>query len=77
MKTMTKEEFLKELAFVLNEDELKEDQNLNTVADFDSMGVMGIVAMIDRTLKFRASVDVIRDARTVGDLVKLVAEKLT
>ena len=73
---MTKEEFLKELAFVLDEDELKENQDLKTISRFDSMGVMGIVAMIDRKLKFRASVDAIRDAQTIGDLVKLVADKL-
>ncbi len=74
---MTKDEFLAELANTLNEDSLAEDQDLKTVADFDSTGVLGIIAMISGKLKVKVNLDAIRDAQKVGDLVKLVEEKLT
>ena len=73
---MTKEEFLEELASTLSENHLDENRELGSVELFDSTGLMSVLVMVDRLLGIRLNVDAMRDCKTVGDLVKLVADKL-
>jgi acyl carrier protein len=74
---MTKNEFLEELAIVLDEDQLDENRKMETIARFDSMGIMGCIAMIQKKLSLRINVDMLRSCKTIGDLIVLMGEKLS
>jgi acyl carrier protein len=73
---MTKDEFLIELARVMDEDTLTEDRLTNSIGNYDSMGVLGVIAMIHQKLQHKVDIFSLLKCKTVGDLVNLVAEKL-
>jgi acyl carrier protein len=75
--TMTKEEFLTELANILNEDSLTEEQPLADISAFDSMGVMSVIVVIQRELKTKVNVNELLICKKVGDIIQLVADKLS
>jgi acyl carrier protein len=73
---MTKDEFLTELANVLEESVLTEDRATSSIAMYDSLGVLGVIAMIQAKLQYKVDIFMLLECRTVGDLVRLVGDKL-
>lgn len=70
-------EFLEELAAVLNEDpaNLTLESELESIEGWDSMGLLGVVALLDSLRDVPLDMDSLQEWQTVGDLVKLVAGK--
>ena len=75
---MTKQEFLRELADVLNEDpaDVTDGKEVNALDGWDSAGLLGVIAMLDSELDLQVDVDRLRGCKTVGDLVALAGDKL-
>lgn len=75
---VTKEQLIKELAGVLNEDSaiLNENTPLESLAGWDSTGLLGVIALLDGDLGVSLDVDRLRQCKTVGNLVELCAGKL-
>jgi acyl carrier protein len=75
---MTKPEFLEELATILNEDEedVKLETELESLTGWDSVGLLGVIAMLDGDLGVAIDVDKLRECNTVQDLVNLAGDKL-
>jgi len=75
---MTKAEFIEELAIILNEDpeNVKPETEVESLAGWDSTGLLGVIALLDGDLGVSVDVDGLRDCRTVGDLVDLASVKL-
>jgi len=75
---VTKQEFLRELADVLNEDpaDVTDGKEVNALDGWDSAGLLGVIAMLDSELDLQVDVDRLRGCKTVGDLVALAGDKL-
>lgn len=69
---MTKSEFIDELKEAIEVDDLTEDQKLADLEEFDSLAVMGIVAMVFTHFNKKLSGTDIQKAATVKDLMELV-----
>jgi acyl carrier protein len=76
---MPKSDFLRKLEVLLELDpeELKGDEELVTIERWDSLGLMGFIALVDRTLQVRLSGKQITKAKTVNDLVALLGDRIT
>jgi acyl carrier protein len=70
---MTREEFIQELACILDEDAatMQADTPLKDVAGWNSTGALGYIAFVDGELGVEVDVDQLRKCRTVGDLAVL------
>ena len=66
------EEFLKEMADILDEETVKEDDRLDGFESWDSLAVLSVVAMADARYRATFSAREIRDVATVGDLYRLL-----
>ena len=75
---MTKIEFLEELAIILNEDveSVKLETELELLTGWDSVGLLGVIALMDGDLGATVDVDKLRECNTVQDLVDLAGDKL-
>lgn len=75
---MTRTEFLEELALGLNEDpeDVTPEAELESLAGWDSTGMLGVIAMLDGDLGVTIDVDRLRSCRTVQDLMDLASDKL-
>ena len=75
---MTKQEFIEELATILNTepDEVQPSTELASLSGWDSTGLLGVIALLDAELGVEADVDRIRECKTVQNLVDTVADKL-
>ncbi|MCY2930927.1 MAG: acyl carrier protein [Planctomycetota bacterium] len=71
---MTKQEFVEELATILNEDAAK----LTPGAElgWDSTGLLGVISLLDGELEMQLDVDRLRECKTVQDLLTMVGDKL-
>lgn len=76
---MTKKEFYLQLDELLElpPGTIKGDEQLADVARWDSLSVMGFVALLDREFGLRASGESINACRTVPELVALTGGKVT
>lgn len=76
---MTKQEFLLLIDELLEEDPgtLTGDERLADIEMWDSMTVLGFIALIDEKFKLVISGDDLTHCETVNDLAKLVGEKIT
>ena len=76
---MTKNEFLEELSFLLNEspDVLADDTELDSLEGWDSTCLLGVIALMDGELGIELDIDAFRECKTIGDMVKMASEKLT
>ncbi|MGH2266689.1 acyl carrier protein [Campylobacter taeniopygiae] len=70
---MDKKEFLKAIAEILmtNENNLKEETELNSFPDFDSIGYLEITMLLEKELKIEVNPSEIRSLKTIKDLLKL------
>ena len=75
---MTKQELIQQLADVLNEDPsaVQLDTDLESLAGWDSAGLLGVIAMLDDELRVTIDVDRLRQCKTVADLVALAGDKV-
>ena len=75
---MTKQEFIGQIEEVLEIDRgtLTEDEMLFNVAGWDSLAVMSFIAMVDENLGVALRAPTIASAKSISDLVALVADNL-
>jgi acyl carrier protein len=78
VNTMTKVDFVRKLEaeLGLKDGTLTDTTPLSSVAAWDSMGRMAVLAMIDSELDFTLAPGVLQHCRTVADLVAAVSAKL-
>ena len=76
---MTKQEFIDEIEFILNEKPgtLTEETPLAPLSGFDSTGLLGLIALYDGDLGIKADVDRLRASQTVADLITMAGGQLT
>lgn len=75
---MTREEFLRQLddLFELEAGTLTGDEPLNTFQAWDSMTVLGFIALLDEHFSLSVPTSAIMQAETVNGLIELVKERL-
>lgn len=69
-----KEELLKKIAIVLEVDEVKLDDALNSFEEWDSLTAFSIIALVDSDYNKSLSNSQIRQFVTVNDLVSYILE---
>ena len=71
---MKKDSFFKEFAEYLEfEDvELKEDTNLNSIDEYDSLAQMSIIAFADEKFNIKLSAEQLRNITTIKSLMELI-----
>ncbi len=76
---MNKQEFLNALEEILELDNntLKGDEVLMDLEQWDSLAFLSVIAMADETFNIVIQGDKLEEINTIGDLVNLVAERLT
>lgn len=75
---MTKQEFIGLIEDVVEMDRgtLDEREMLFNVTGWDSLAVMSFIAMVDENLEVTLKAPTIADAKSITDLISLVADKL-
>ena len=75
---MTKTEFLEELATILNEEpeSINPETEVDSLAGWDSTGLLGLIALLDGDLGVSIDVDKLRECKTIQDLIGLAGDKL-
>lgn len=75
---MNKAEFIEELAIILNEDpeSITPETELESLAGWDSTGLLGVIALLDGDLGVTVDVDRLRECKMVQNLMDLAADKL-
>jgi len=75
---MTRKEFIAEIALLMevDADALTEETRLKDMEGWNSLAVVGFIAMVDEHLGFTPSPKMIVESVTIGDLVKIVAARL-
>lgn len=76
---MTKQEFLRNLEDLLetNPGSIKEDQALADLNGWDSLTVIGFIAMIDEQFGVSLPSQIIGEAKTVLDLIALLGDRIS
>lgn len=76
---MTDAEFLTHLDEILNRTagSTRRGEALADLEGWDSLAMLGLIALADAELGLRLTGKQIKDAKSTDDLVKLVAEKLS
>ena len=76
---MKKKDFLKEIEEIIEADEntLDGSEVLEGLDGWDSLAVMGFIAMVDDNFQITIEVDKIAECETVNDLVDLLGDKIT
>ena len=72
---MEKEKFLAELAEILEEEIVNENDVLADFEAWDSLSILGIIAYVSENLSITLNNKEIRDCGTVTDLIKLIESK--
>lgn len=76
---MKKSEFIKKLKEVLEieDKEITEETNLQNLEEFDSLGVMSVIALVDESFgkKLSFSSGKFRSITTVNSLIKIIGEE--
>lgn len=74
---MTEEEFIEECCLALQVDRgsLDEESSPDTVENWDSMGWLSLIAMIDDKFNFVIEMKDLKDIKIIGDFVNLLKEK--
>lgn len=72
---MDKEQFLVDLAEILEEDAVKEVDVLSEFDAWDSLSILSIIAYAQEHFKKQLKNDEIRNLETVADLISLIEEK--
>ncbi len=72
---MSKEEFLKSMAEILELDEVNENLELDDDI-WNSLSIVSTIALIDENFNITISGDLLNNCKTIGDLWKLIEEKI-
>ncbi len=74
---MTPEEKITLIAEALDieKDQIKEDTSLESLEEWDSMGTIAVIAMLDRRFDVHLTVEELAALKTIGDIAALMAEK--
>jgi acyl carrier protein len=67
------DEFLKEMADILDEESVNEGDRLDGFEAWDSLAVLSVIAMADSRYRAVFSAQQIRTAGTLGDLYRLLS----
>ena len=75
---MTKQEFIEQIEDLVEMDRgsLSENEQLFNVTGWDSLAVMSFIGMVDELLGVTLRAPTIANAKSIADLVALVADKL-
>ena len=75
---MTKQQFIEELEDMLEAQRgtITEDEMLFNVDGWDSLAVITFIAFVDESLGLTLKANKIAEAKSIADLIALVAEKL-
>jgi len=68
-------EFLKKIAEILEEDEVKETDDLKSFAQWDSLSVLSVIAMLDSNYGVNLHAADFSTIQTAGDLWNLVQSR--
>lgn len=68
------DEFLKEMADILDEETIAESDLLENFAAWDSLSVLSVIAMADSKYNTQCSAQAVRSQTTVADLYALVSK---
>ena len=76
---MTKKDFLALLAELVESPPgtLQGHEKLSSVAGWDSMAVVGFIALVDQNFGIQVDASAIANTQTVDDLVKLLGGRVT
>ena len=70
---MSKEEFLEKLTDILDcEEELSMETQLDEIEEWDSLGILGFLAEMERYTSSSLLAKDVKDAKTVEDLFNLI-----
>lgn len=69
------DEFLREMAEILEEDNVSPDAELKDFESWDSLAVLSVVALGDAEFGVNMSAQEINEAKTVGDLYQRIVAK--
>ncbi len=75
---MTRSEFIEKLRDALEidtSDEITEETDLRSLGEYDSLGVLTVIAMIDENFGKQFSSLDLKRITTVGSLMKLIGEQ--
>lgn len=67
------EDFLKEMADILDEEKVTESDRLDAFEAWDSLAILSVIAMAEARYRAAFSAQQIRGATTVGDLYRLLS----
>lgn len=68
-------EKLKEALEIETDKEITEETNLRDLEGYDSVGVLGIIAMVDANFGKQLAASDIQKITTVGSLIKMIGEE--
>ena len=75
---MTKQEFLEELAEVMQLDTPPTgSENLEDFAEWDSMANLGVMSMFDMEFGITIKTDGLKNIKTINELIELAGDKIT
>lgn len=66
------DEFYQQLAFILDETEIKPDDVLADFSEWDSLSVLSVIAMLDAHYSVNLNAKELRNFKTAGDLANEV-----
>ena len=69
------EEFLKKIAEILEEDEIKETDELKSYPQWDSLSVLSVIAMLDANYGVNLRAKEFENIKTTGELWNLVQSR--
>jgi len=69
-------DFYEKLAEILEEDKVAPEDDISSFENWDSLGVLAILAMIDSNYKVSISSREMKAVKKVGDLESLVKSKM-
>lgn len=67
------EDFLKEMADILDEESVNESDRLDGFDAWDSLAILSVIAMADSRYRAAFSAQQVRAAGTLGDLYRLLS----
>lgn len=75
---MNRQDFLQRLTEVLLADgeKIEDNTRLDSLPGWDSMGRVSLVALLDEEMNVQLPVGGLQNCHTVGDLVRLLGDKL-
>ena len=77
MRKITEIELLEEIKITLQREEgLSSDTKLKDIEEWDSLAYISIISLYDKLFDFPITIDKLKKCKNIGDLIKLVSNKL-